>query len=449
MSGKFFNNTNTLRIGIKRSDIVSPPEPVNLGDTAVRLQAMYVTEGSELFEELLNNVYDAVLITRLDGRIVKTNSRAQEHFQYTGPDFRRLNILDLVSGASDDVLFTVREYLKGQQHVFIEAYAVRKDGAFFPCEMTGNMLHLDEEEHLCFFIRNVTVRKETEDALRHAQEELVKAAHSAGMAEIATGVLHDVGNILNSVTVSADLILGKLRRSALDQLQEVNAFVRKRSKADPAFMTTDPTAAKLPSLYMKLAEKLTSEQGGIREEMINLSEKINVIRDVVSTQQDYAKAGLFVEDVKLQKVVDDALALQQATMTKLSLKIEKNYGDIEPVPVQKTKLIHVLTNLICNAIDAMREVQDREPILRLNVRAEAGQALIEVEDNGSGISKKNLTKVFNHGFTTKAHGHGFGLHTCANFMTEMGGRIFAESAGSGRGARFSLTFPLPKREEQA
>lgn len=443
---KDFAQTNTLRIDIQRSNL---RRQAGMGaderrEDPNRTQTLVVEQG--LFVELLENVYDAVVIAELDGHIVKTNRRAQDYFQYTREEFFRLNFLDLISGAADSLLQTARDYLKNQQHVFIEAYSLRRDGSFFPCEITGNLLHLYETEHLCFFFRNVTVKKEAEEALRNAQKELLSTAHSAGMATIATGVLHDVGNILNSISVSSDLILERLQQSGIEALEKVTEMLTDAGEKAGEFIASDPRGKRIPELYRRLGKSLREEHDLIQDEMHHLRKKLDTIRDVIQMQQSYAKAGLFMERVSLIDLVEDALALQRAVLEQQQIQVVRDYGEGVVVTVQKAKLIHVFTNLICNAVEAMKDVPPEKRILTLETGKNEENVFFRVADTGEGISAENLKKIFTHGFTTKEEGHGFGLHACANFMTEMGGRIIAQSHGKNAGAVFTLLFPLAENK---
>jgi PAS domain S-box-containing protein len=441
MSRGRYNSTNTMRIDIRRSVAPSPSVSWRQTDrTQTDLMAQFQAEEG-LFLELLESVYDAVLITELGGRIVKTNGRAKDFFKYDRYEFFRCSILDIISGADTLLLPTTQEYLRNQRHVFIEAYCMCKDGTFFPAEITVNTIHMMDEECLCFFIRNVTVRKEMEEDLQRAQEGLVDAAHSAGMAEIATGVLHDVGNILNSVNVSADLLIAQLKESPAKPLGQVCALLDEKADDIENFLTNDPKGQKVPLLLSKVHARLAASEEEMTREADNLMSKIKMIKDVISTQQSYAKAGLHMEETALPEILDDALAIQKSAMDKLNVSVEKKYEPVATVLVQKTKMVHVLTNLIKNSVDAMAGNQDRPRELVLRIGHIDSDVFIKIRDTGCGIEPENLKKIFTHGFTTKADGHGFGLHTCANFISEMGGSITANSKGRGTGSSFIISLP--------
>ena len=436
------NYTTRLRI----------PEPQQepLSDTHQlrRLKRTSSYQFGSQFEQLLNNVYDAVLLTESDGRVIKCNPRALELFGYSRDALRRRNILNLISGAAPELLETIRDSLEGNRRVFIEAYCHRKDQSSFPSDITACFFELEDEScKLCFFIRNTTVRKQTEEALQKAQKQLVESALQSGMAEMATGVLHDVGNLINSISVSCELMESTLNDDTLDAMEKTNRLLKECPDLG-AYFTSDPKAGKIPAIYEKIRQVLADDHTNLGKEIANLKNKIQTTRDVIATQQHYAKAELFKETVNLNAIIDDALSIVQRNVIRYRLQVERT-GVRQPiVRAQKSKIVHIMVNVLQNALDAMANVPESERRLQFESGYGADCVYVKIRDSGEGIPKENLETVFHHGFTTKPAGHGFGLHTCANFMTEMGGKIWAESDGKDTGAAFYLAFPLPSEDTE-
>lgn len=393
------------------------------------------------FHELFESVYDAALITNLNGQITKANTRALSFFQYTLGQIYGLSVLDILTGADANLLQTIYQTLHNQRRVFIEGYCQRKDRSLFPAEITVNSLHMKSEEKLCFFIRNIAVRKRTEEALQKAQAELVQSAHLAGMAEIATGTLHDVGNILNSITVSNELLMSGLQSHAVGALAKTSELLRRKGPQAAEFIAAEGPGRKVPELVIRLADAIVREHEQLRAEAENLRQKVSTVRDVISTQQAYAKAGLFQEVIDLNAVVDDAMAILQASMSRGAMRVDRQFCEKPALKANKSKLIHVVLNLIQNARDALASVPEKQRLLTLVTRKSDSEVLLEVVDTGEGIAPGDLKRIFNHGFTTKPSGHGFGLHTSANFVREMGGNIEAHSDGPGQGATFTVRLP--------
>lgn len=288
------------------------------------------------------------------------------------------------------------------------------------------------------------VEDRTEE-LRNAQKKALENAHSAGMAEIATDVLHNIGNITNSLNVSATELTKVVQNSKVSQLEKANKLLSENlDRLEQFFLESQGKSLAL--YYIKLGEVLALEQKQLVEEVAGIEKKLVLIKDVIHTQQEYAISGRNFEEISLQQFVDEILSMQSSSLKMHSIKIERRYLLDSMVRVQKVKLAHILVNLIKNAKDALEglAVDNRLMIVEVGRSFPKGPYL-KVIDNGSGIEKDKLDKIFSHGFTTKPSGHGFGLHFCANAMSEMGGRIEVESEGSGKGAQFSIQFPIVER----
>ncbi len=445
----------TIRIDLKKSTvtpILTPSEPKITLPPALGEQPPAVEgdrAGDELFTELFESCYDGVLITTPDGEILRSNERAQALFLLAGETLSRVNAVALFSGADEGMLEWIVDKLQGKSRVFIECYCNRQDEAVFPADVTVSRIHFGGDNQLCFFVRNVTVRKQTEEALKQAQEELLGAAHKSGMAEIATGVLHDVGNVLNSINVSCELMAGAARSSTLEALTRVNGLLAEHTSDLTEFLSDPDQARKILEVYREAENTLAEEKTQIAAETQHLQRQVDLLREVVTTQQDYARVGLFSQETSVQDVINDALALQKTRLDSYNVTVERDCDPTLVVTTQKTKLVYVLINLIQNAVDALKEDNSSNPdarTLRIETESADDMVVVRVIDNGVGIPDENLTDIFTHGFTTKPDGHGFGLHTCANFMNEIGGSITVSSDGLGEGSRFELRIPVVTAE---
>jgi PAS domain S-box-containing protein len=325
-----------------------------------------------------------------------------------------------------------------------ETQGLRSDGSLFPMELTVTRTQLGDQDRRICILRDITERKEAELKLADAQKQLLDAAHKSGMADMATGVLHNIGNVLNSVNISGETIDRTLKGSKLSGLLKANELLRAHQAHVGEFLTNDAKGKMLPNYLLTVGDVLTGEKETLLKETHTLMEKVNLMKDIIRTQQSYAKSGFYQEDAALADVVDDALRLQQGSLERHGVRIEKVYSVQPTLALQKTKFIHVLTNLIKNAGEAMadNDLHNKPKLLRLVIEAVGETDVgVRISDNGCGIAKENLNMVFNHGFTTKTEGHGFGLHSCANAMTEMHGSISVSSEGPGLGASFTLTLP--------
>ncbi|MFW5803268.1 MAG: two-component system sensor histidine kinase NtrB [Verrucomicrobiota bacterium] len=441
-----------MRIGIERPSNYVLDEPVQQDDAEEKLlepfkQYLNGAEGRVL-NQVLEGLYDAVLISEFDGngRILFANGRATEFFQYSVEGLAGKSVVELISGAGNETLEWIRTHL-ARQRVFIECYCLAADGYVFPAEITISVLSYrvggNEYGALCFFVRNVTARKKTEEELAKVSEEMVRSAHYAGMAEIATGVIHDVGNILNSINVSCDVMRDTIRLSQVDNLLKVNELLKQHVDDLPEFLSVHPKGRLLPKLYPELGQSLKSDFVSLDQELANLSRSINLIRDVITTQQERTTAEAMREDTEIEPLLEDALTLQNANIANNAVRVEREFdSDVPPVMTEKTKLIYALVNLIKNAVEAMAGQDEERRLLTLRLFRRNSEVVIGVGDCGSGVSHEDRERLFAHGFTTKENGHGFGLHASANYINEMGGVVEFDSEGRGQGAEFRIRLPV-------
>ena len=283
--------------------------------------------------------------------------------------------------------------------------------------------------------------------LKDAQSELLDSARQAGMAEIATNVLHNVGNVLNSVNVSADLVTRKLRASKALGLGKAMQLINEHPHDLGTFLTDDDKGKMLPGYLNQLVDAIAIEQQGMADELVQLTKSVDHIKDIVSTQQSYAGASKLLEPVHISVLVEDALRMNSGALNRHHVTVVKDYQPVPEVMVDKHRLLLILVNLISNAKYAMSNLSDRPRQITLTVRPLDELTLqISVKDEGEGIPAENMTRIFTHGFTTRKEGHGFGLHSCALAAIEMNGRLTAHSDGPGQGALFTLSIPLERAE---
>lgn len=288
------------------------------------------------------------------------------------------------------------------------------------------------------------------DELKTAQAQLVATAHRAGMTEVATGVLHNLGNLMNSINVSNSEIRRLLRESRITTLEQASAVIEANRQNLGDFMTKDQRGQYFPDLLSLVAQKLHDEHDRVTNEVERLAGAVALALDVIRAQQDYARANTFVERYRLEQLVEDALLIKLNSFHSLGAKIHKNFRAGGEVVVARNKLMNVLINLLTNAAEALVEQTTDRRFIELIIDVEANNFVIAIRDSGGGIAAADLPQIFRHGFTTKVKGHGFGLHSCANLMTELGGRLEVSSAGKGFGAEAKIILPrLAERKAKA
>jgi two-component system, NtrC family, sensor kinase len=276
--------------------------------------------------------------------------------------------------------------------------------------------------------------------------QLVGMARQAGMAEVATDVLHNVGNVLNSVNTSADVVTQKLQHSEVPSLGLAANMITEHREDLPQFLTQDERGQQLPAFLCEISTFLGQEQEAMLGEMKSLNTSLEHIRRVVEMQQNLAKHQPVLETVNPAEVVEEALRLSTEAFERHHIQLERRFGPVESVPLERHRLLEILVNLLSNAKEAVKRVDsvDRRICVVLEALAggEADRLRIVITDNGEGIAAANLGKIFAFGFTTRADGHGFGLHAAANAARQMGGSLTAHSEGEGKGASFILEIPI-------
>jgi PAS domain S-box-containing protein len=282
-------------------------------------------------------------------------------------------------------------------------------------------------------------RMRVEEKVAVLSTQLLHAARHVGMEEVANNVLHNVGNVLNSVNVSATLVRDKLSNSKLAGLSRATGLLRAHAQDLGSFLTQDPQGKHLPGFLETLAKYWASEQAGALKELHTLNKNINHIKDIVSRQQSLTGTSVVAEPVFVSELLEDALAIAASDLERSGIIIEREYTTHSTILIDKMKLMFILVNLISNARDALVASVTKDK--RLKVRTESyttSHIRVLVIDNGIGIAPENLARIFTHGFTTKERGHGFGLNGSAQAAREMGGSLTASSEGVGRGARFAV-----------
>lgn len=273
-----------------------------------------------------------------------------------------------------------------------------------------------------------------------SRRRLLEGAHQAGMAEIANGVLHQIGNNMNSVATSVDTISHALEHSRMRGLRQANELLDTFTEV----LSGHPKGADLIRYFHSLEQKWDEERGLLMRETQLLLERVAHIRSDIYEQAHYANAELFLEELDVTKLVRDALRLHQNLLDAQGVAVEERCRRVPLARAVRVKLLLILNNLIRNAVECLGSLPAGERRITVGTRQDDEHSyVIFVSDNGPGIDQEFRDRIFNYGFTTKHGAHGVGLHVAANAATEMGGRLGL--APSQVGATFELTMPLIER----
>jgi two-component system, NtrC family, sensor kinase len=292
-------------------------------------------------------------------------------------------------------------------------------------------------------------RQEAERKREQMQANLVEASRRAGMADVATGVLHNVGNVLNSINVSTQIVQDAIKASRVKTFAKAADLIEEHAGDLPQFLSADERGRNLPPFLFKLSRTLLDENSQMLKEIDGLASNVAHIREIVSMQQSLSRISGVDSKCTLGEMIEDALKINQAGLQRHMVALERDFDPSFPVTIDRHKVLQILINLISNAKYAVNGT--KEPVRRVILRARAseGKLRIEIIDNGVGIEVEQMKRLFAFGYTTRKGGHGFGLHSSALAARELGGSLEARSAGPGSGATFTLTVPVAKEAVHA
>ena len=291
-------------------------------------------------------------------------------------------------------------------------------------------------------MRDISDRKRAEAELEKTHAKLIETARQIGMAEVATGVLHNVGNVLNSVNISTEVIHHKVKESRINDLAEVMQLVEAHESTLPHFLFQDAQGKEILPFLKDLSQHLFEEKNALLKEIKELSVYTSHISEIVKTQQEWSKVPGMVEPLSLKDVLEEVLMINAAVLERNGVKTVRDYQPVPKVAADRHKLTQILMNLIANAGHALQSNEKNNRILTISLFSDSpGFVSARVADNGMGIPEQHMPRLFRYGFTTKKKGHGFGLHSCALAAQEMGGSLFAVSEGTGLGASFTMRIP--------
>jgi PAS domain S-box-containing protein len=412
---------------------------------AAETAAISLGESDTRMRGIIQYAADAIVTLNMDGCIEVYNPAAAQVFGYPpeeilGKPFQTL----LPNGYGIDLEHVAIESGTDDAPVRIgssgEIRGRRKDGGTFPMEFALSQVDLGKKRLYTAIVHDVSERHRAQEELAELHRRLVEASRVAGKAENASDVLHNVGNVLNSVNVSAGILAERIGKERGQALIRVTHLLHEHQDDLGAFMTQDSRGKLVPAYLEKLAQTMDQDQREILGELSSLIRDVEHIKEIVSTQQSYARMNVDVrEPVSLAEVMDDALRMVGIAAFAPKIVVSRDYAPGVRVVIDRHKCLQILVNLISNAKHAIQATASRSGRIVVRVHAADGNTVrMEVSDDGVGIPQENMVKIFHYGFTTKKDGHGVGLHGAALAAKQMGGMLAPASDGIGRGATFTL-----------
>jgi len=429
-------------------------------------QFLYIENEGLKFKALIEGSMDAVLV--LDGEKV-TDCNVNLLTQFCVDSLAEFNAIGLeyFSGFSEyknidksEGVFCALNHVLGDSRREYQWDFIKASGEKFPADVEVTGIEIQDKPYIQMVIRDVTEREEFQNDLRDANENLelkvherteelkdlnskiAEIARSAGMAEVASGVLHNVGNVLNSVNVSTSILIDQVHNCKSDRLERLVELLEEHKGNLAEFISNDEKGKLIVPFIKELSKQLAIDQKKQVEELKDLSSNVDHIKNIISMQQSYAGGNGIVEKQSAVAVFEDAIKINIASINRLKIILKREFDESVVLLVDKHRLIQVLVNLISNARHAVEYNENREKEVTVAVNSRNGKVIFSVEDNGIGIEKNILSRLFEFGYKKREGGHGYGLHHSALVAGEMNGRLTAESEGAGKGAKFVLELPM-------
>ncbi len=429
------------------AELLRELETKSAGESGLKTgRAALLSEDRLLLRTLIDNLPDGIYAKDIAGRKTLANPADLKNL--------RCKTEAEAIGKTDFDLFPAdiaAKFSADDQNVFQGRPVINREEYFFDEEgrkrwlLTSKLPLHDQDGGIVGLIgigRDITDIKDAEARLDQVHKQLLDASRQAGMAEVATSVLHNVGNVLNSVNVASTCVAEILKQSKAANVTKIAAMLREHESDLGDFITKDPKGKQLPGYLAQLAEHLAGEQSAALEKLDRLQKNIEHIKDIVAMQQNYARISGVLEPLPIVDLIEDAIRMNAGSMERHEIKVLREYSAAAPVLVDKHKVLQILVNIVRNAKHACTDSGKPDKQIILRVVHGSDRIKVAIADNGVGIPAENLTRIFNHGFTTRKNGHGFGLHSSALAAREMGGTLSAVSEGPGHGATFTLELPM-------
>ncbi len=355
----------------------------------------------------------------------------------------RNNVLWITATAASSLLLLfigVRSLLRADRKVRDEL--VKRVLAQDSLRSAHEQLEFRVQERTSELTRQILERKLVERELTQANSRIAAISHKAGMSEVANSVLHNVGNVLNSVSVSVQLLNERLAHTPLADFPRATALLNDHRNEPLHFLTETEQGRALPNFLDLLSKHWVVEHQWMLGEAQQMKANVQQIKEIVSRQQSLSGHSGLISQFSVREVVKDALSIHGAEIEQSRVKVVEDHERMPDWKGDRSKIAQIILNLVANAEQslAMSSSGDRT----LSIRSWIGddQRLeIRVSDNGVGMTPYTMNKLFTYGFTTKSKGHGFGLHASAQAAQDMDGILHAFSEGEGLGATFFLSLP--------
>ena len=328
-----------------------------------------------------------------------------------------------------------------------------KETLLICCDSRSNFFnhsHADLIKRYSTLITQALINRSSQEKITALNANLMNMAHQEGMAEVAVSVIHNIGNVLNSVGVSVGIIKKEMSNSIYQKIGLIMGMLEKHQSNLIEYFQNDEQGKLIPGYLMILFAEIQRNKVILDTEVQDLQQHYYIIKDILNAEDEITGPKSISTPVLLAEVMDSSIqtVMTADSMLTKQITLNKDYRYTASIMTNKTNLMQIFVNLLKNAKESVMELKENMP-RKINISIARKKNLEEVElrimDNGIGILPEHLPKIFTFGFTTKQRGHGFGLHNCALIAKQLGGTLEVKSNGYCKGATFILTLPIDKK----
>ncbi|MDR3443593.1 MAG: ATP-binding protein [Legionella sp.] len=328
-----------------------------------------------------------------------------------------------------------------------------KETLLICCDSRSNFFnhsHADLIKRYSTLITQALINRSSQEKITALNANLMNMAHQEGMAEVAVSVIHNIGNVLNSVGVSVGIIKKEMSNSIYQKIGLIMEMLEKHQANLIEYFQNDEQGKLIPGYLMILFAEIQRNKVILDTEVQDLQQHYYIIKDILNAEDEITGPKSISTPVLLAEVMDSSIqtVMTADSMLTKQITLNKDYRYTSSIMTNKTNLMQIFVNLLKNAKESVMELKENMP-RKINISITRKKNLKEVElrimDNGIGILPEHLPKIFTFGFTTKQKGHGFGLHNCALIAKQLGGTLEVKSNGFCKGAIFILTLPIDKK----
>lgn len=422
-----------------------PREIIDLGKSfgdftaQINRQKDLATEAMERVSVLMDTAPMAIITTDVSGKIRSVNRKFSDVFNYTTDQMHDKSLNILINDINLDLV-------KNNEVLSFESEGIKSNKEKIPIELFISVSEIQNKLRYILVIKDISQQKEQEKEVRKLNQRLVDASRQAGISEIAASILHNIGNVLNSVNTSVNLLTESIQKSRMTGLEKAVGLIEQNRDGLANFFASEK-GSQLCNYLSVLSEQLVEEKTHNQTEIEDLSKNIKHIEMIIQSQQQHAHHTGVIEEVDIQDLVQDCINMNISSIENYSIEIKEHYEGQTTLFADRHKLVQIIVNLVRNAKDALVEANIDNPEITISTLNTNNKLEIYITDNGVGMSEETVKKLFSFGFTTKKDGHGYGLHSCSLEAKNMQGLLRAESPGLGQGASFIIELPLDQKEQ--